>query len=141
MLVYKLTDENMRTHGGFQYELGVVAKASGSGGLCSDGFLHWYHSPLLAVLLNPLHARIVNPRLFLADAEGETEYDRGLKGGSKELTLLEEIPVPEFTPSQRATFARLCADWAKSAAKQPRMKPEKIAEALHELAEKALKSE
>jgi hypothetical protein len=141
MLVYKLTDENMRTHGGFQYELGITAKASGDGGLCSDGYLHWYHSPLLAVLLNPLHARIVKPRLFLADAEGKTEYDRGLKGGSKELTLLEELPVPEFTPSQRAAFARLCADWARVAAKQPRMKPEKIAETLHELAEKALKSE
>ena len=53
---YKLTNQEMQTHNGFQWELGEWQETSGEGGLCGPGWLHYYSDPLLAVLLNPIHA-------------------------------------------------------------------------------------
>jgi len=70
--------------------------------------LHAYTSPLLAVLLNPLHADFKAPRLF--EAEGEVEKtDRGLKIGCRELKCIREIALPIITEEQRVRFAILCS--------------------------------
>ena len=109
MIVYKLTDQKMQTRGGYQWEIGAPSETDGSGDLCGPGWLHYYHDPLLAVLLNPIHANIDNPILWEAEAEGLHRDDNGLKGGCTRLTLLRQIDLPQITTEQRVRFAILCA--------------------------------
>ena len=108
MKVYKLTDQNMRTYGGFQWELGVKPEPrNGKGDLCGPGWFHCYSHPLLAVLFNPIHADISNPRLFEATAVGKSKHDNGMKSGYVSLKLTKEIPVPEITLTQKVAFSIL----------------------------------
>ena len=109
MKVYKLTDQNMRTYGDCQWEVGKWKKTSGKGRLCSDGWLHCYSDPLIAVLLNPINANFNPFRLFIAEAEGRGSYDSGLKSGYKAMRLIKEIEAPSVTERQRIAFAILCA--------------------------------
>ena len=60
---YKLTDRKMQTHCGYQWQIGQWHETSGEGELCTEGWLHCYTSPLLAVLHNPIHADIGDPIL------------------------------------------------------------------------------
>ena len=122
--LYKLTDKNMQTHGNCQWVLNEEKTASGQGNLCTSGWLHAYTHPLLAALLNPIHANFPAPRLFKArGVVGKT--DGQLKVGCTRLTLTEELPLPEITTNQRTRFAILCAqrvvgitcpEWSKWAA-------------------------
>jgi len=106
--LYKLTDQNLRTYKGYQWVLGQERTAPGNGPLCSDGWIHAYTDPLLAVLLNPIHANIEKPRLFrCAGVVGAT--DCGLKVGCTSLTLVEALPLPTITTEQRVRFAIMCA--------------------------------
>ena len=110
MKKYKLTDQDMRTHNGFQWELGKEVITDGdSKKLCTKHWLHYYHHPLLAVLLNPIHANIDNPRLFEAKALGKHLDDKGLKGGCTKMTLVKEIELPEITLNQKTAFGILCS--------------------------------
>jgi hypothetical protein len=109
MIKYKLTRHNLQTREGFQWQLGVKATTDGNGELCSAGWLHYYDHPSLAVLLNPIHADIDNPRLWEVEAGGQHKKDNGLKGGCTEMTLLREIPLPWITVVQRIAFGILCA--------------------------------
>ena len=109
MIVYKLTNQNLQTHGGYQWEPGVARETDGRGNLCGPGWLHYYHDPLLSVLLNPIHADIEGPILWEAEAEGLHRDDRGLKGGCTRLTLLRRIELPQITTEQRVRFGILCA--------------------------------
>jgi len=109
MIRYKLTDQNMITHKGFQWELNKLYRVSGKGELCTDGWLHVYTSPELAVLLNPIHANIKDPRLFKCKVSGKTLKDNGLKEGWSKVKLLKEIHLPEYTTNQRTAFGILCA--------------------------------
>ena len=106
--IYKLTDQNMQTYNGFQWTLNKTETADGEGDLCGPGFLHAYTDPLLAVLLNPIHANIDRPRLFRAEGTIK-KTDRGLKIGCMEMTLTEELPLPVITTTQRIAFGILCA--------------------------------
>jgi len=100
----------MRTHNGFQWELGKEVTTDGdSEKLCNEHWLHYYHHPLLAVLLNPIHAHIINPRLFEVKALGKHLDDKGIKGGCTKMTLVKEIELPEITLNQMIAFAILCA--------------------------------
>jgi hypothetical protein len=109
MKIYKLTDENGRTRGNTQWGEGVTHRATGRGTeLCSDGFIHAYEHPLLAVLLNPIHADFANPQLW--EAKGRIALRDGqLKCGCKKLTTIRQIPLPEITNEQRVRFAIGCA--------------------------------
>ena len=109
MKKYKLTDQNLQTHNGFQWELGVERTTDGRGTLCSEGFLHYYHHPLLAILLNPVHANIENPRLFEIKALGKHLNDSGLKGGCTKMTLVKEIELPTISLIQKIAFGILCS--------------------------------
>lgn len=138
MIGYKFTDHKMKTHGGFQWEIGRKATTTGEGELCGPGFLHYYADPLLAVLLAPLHVNFgPDRRLFRVEAGGVIKNDRGLKLGASELTLLEEIPVPVVAMKQRAAFAAKCAEWAKEAARGPRLAPAEIGAKLTQFAREA----
>ena len=99
----------MQTHGGCQWVLGEEKTTSGEGELCGPGWLHCYADPLLAVLLNPIHADYENPRLFRARVGRKSKHDHGLKSGYTKMTLIEEIPVPAISTAQRVRFAILCA--------------------------------
>ena len=62
---YKITDKDIRTHNGYQWAVGKWHKAIGNGNdQCTDGVLHYYESPLLAVLLNPIHGNYSEIRLW-----------------------------------------------------------------------------
>jgi len=108
--IYKLTDENMRTYGGFQWALGVERRIEKKGGeLCSNAYFHAYEHPLLAVLHNPIHANYRNPRLFEAITDDEPLREGQMKLGVKSITLVKELPVPAITDEQRIRYAILCA--------------------------------
>jgi hypothetical protein len=108
---YKLTDQNMQTHNGFQWTLGKWEKAKGKPAqeLCSDAWLHCYDSPLIAMLHNPIHADIENPRLFKVEVRGEGKDYNGLKRGFQEMRLVEELAVPVISRNQRIRYGILCA--------------------------------
>ena len=100
----------MRTHDGFKWELGKEVITNGKiNNLCNDSWLHYYHHPLLAILLNPIHAEIDNPRLFEVKALGKHLNDKGLKGGCTKMTLIKELKLPEITLNQKIAFAILCS--------------------------------
>lgn len=120
MIKYKLTTQDLKTYNGFQWKIGQKVKTSGEGDLCSSGWLHYYHHPLLAVLLNPIHGNFNNPKLWEVNAEGEILDDKGLKGGCTELTLVKELPLPQISQTQKVAFAILLSkkifnnvDWNK----------------------------
>ena len=108
MKLYKLTNELGQTYNKTQWGEGVEHTASGRGPLCADGWLHAYTHPLLAVLLNPIHAGIKRSQLWEAEGEVGAE-DHGLKVGCTRLRTVRQIPVPEVTTEQRVRFGLLCA--------------------------------
>lgn len=119
MKLYKLTTQDYKTRKGKQNECtwgeGVTHSGTGVGPLCSPGWIHAYTSPLLAVLLNPIHANLDDPILW--EAEGDIGLsDSGLKVGGRSLTTIKKIPLPILTREQKVIFAILCA---KSVYKNP----------------------
>ncbi|MDD4242899.1 MAG: hypothetical protein PHG08_01170, partial [Bacilli bacterium] len=110
MKIYKLTDQNLQTYNGFQWELGVAAPELPAGGdLCSSSYYHAYTSPLLAVFLNSIHADIENPKMFEAEGFGELADDHGLKVGYKSMVLVKELELPAVTLTNRIAFGILCS--------------------------------
>ena len=108
-IVYKLTDENGQTLNNTQWGNNISHTAKGnSKKLCSNGFIHYYTNPLLAVLLNPIHADFKSPKLWEAEASGEI-INEALKSGCKTLTTIREIPLPEISLVHRDAFGILCA--------------------------------
>ena len=114
-MLYKLTDQNMQTYGGFQWELGVTyaLPEKQEPELCSTGVFHVYENLNLAFLLNPIHAGFVNPRVF--SANGEIVVSDWGKAGVFELTLAKELDVPSWVGSDidtdvRIMFGILCAE-------------------------------
>jgi len=109
MTLYKLTNQHLQTHGGYQWTVGEWRETDGSGDLCGPGWLHAYEDPLLAALLNPIHANIDAPRLWECEADGDGKDERGLKCGVRRLRLVREMPLPAVTTTQRVAFGILCA--------------------------------
>ena len=112
--LYKLTDSCGKTHNGTQWGPGISHSGTGEGELCGPGWIHAYEHPLVAVLMNPIHANFPNPRLW--EAEGEIAIRDGqLKCGCKTLTTIREIPLPAITTEMRVRFAIMCAREAATA--------------------------
>ena len=108
MRLFKLTDKNNETRGHTKWGRGVTHTASGEGGLCGPGWIHAYTSPLLAVLLNPVHADFDEPRLWLArGVVGKNKL--GLKVGTTRLTTIKRIRLPRITCCHRVRFAIFCS--------------------------------
>jgi hypothetical protein len=106
--LYKLTDGDGQTRGGTQWGPGVSHSGTGMGELCGPGWIHAYEHPLVAVLMNPIHANFRTPRLW--EAEGEVGLRDGqFKCGCKTLTVIREIPLPSITTETRVRFAIMCA--------------------------------
>jgi len=107
MTLYKMTDCNGRTRAGTvgetQWGPGVTVVAKGARTVpCTDGVVHAYRHPVLAVMMNPFHAEIADPRLW--EADGVPVGDDGCKVWCKSLTTTAEIPVPVVTTEQRVRF-------------------------------------
>jgi hypothetical protein len=111
MIRYKLTNQECKTFGGCEWKVGEwkEAEGEGSGNLCSNSWLHCYSDPILALLLNPIHAGVKNPRLWEVEVDGDCKTDRGLKEGWRRMRLVKEIPLPELSTEQRIYSAILCA--------------------------------
>ena len=111
---YKLTTQDMKTRVGLPNEtawvLGkwVEAKGKPKHNLCSTSYIHWYTDPLLAVLFNPIHANINDPRIWEIETAGDEQLDGSLKGGSQRVRLMKEIALPTVTMEQRIRFIILC---------------------------------
>jgi hypothetical protein len=109
MRLYKLTDANHKTMNATQWYAGKTHTAPGRGELCSNGWLHAYLSPELAVLLNPIHADLEDPVLWEAEGSEPFKFDHQLKVGCASITTLRIIPLPVVCIEQRVTFAIHCA--------------------------------
>ena len=110
MKAYKLTDKDDRTYGGCQWGKNVTHKASGKGGLCTSGWIHYYSDPVLALFLDPLHGNFgATAHLWEVEVSGETKDDRGLKFGAMELTTVRRLRKKRITTEHRIRFAILCA--------------------------------
>ena len=107
--IYKLTDMNMKTYRGYLWTLGKWNRTSGKGDLCGPGWLHAYTSPVLAELLNPIHANFREYRLFRGEASGPVISDSGLKVGYTNMRITEELPRLHITTENRIRFGIACA--------------------------------
>jgi len=108
-IVYKLTDEHNQTRGMTKWGNNVSHTAKGKGKvLCSNGWIHYYTHPLIAVLMNPIHAKFASPKLWEAEASGKI-INEPLKSGCKTLRTIREIPLPEVSREQKIAFGILCA--------------------------------
>ena len=108
MKCYKLTDKNGQTRNDTQWGPNVSHSAEGKGeNLCSDGWIHFYTNPLIAILMNPIHANFAQARLWECESSGK-ELHESLKSGCKTLTTIREIPLPKISMTQRIAFGILC---------------------------------
>jgi hypothetical protein len=107
MKLYKLTDENDRTRNNTQWGEGVSHSGTGEGEMCSEGWIHAYRDPILAVLMNPVHGDFSSPHLW--EAKGRVSKDDGTKVGCKTLTTTRRLDIPVVTMEQRIRFGILCA--------------------------------
>ena len=106
---FKLTDENGETFNQTRWAIGTTHSGTGKGDLCGEGWIYVYTDPLLAVLLNSIHADFIRPRLFKGVGSGKAKSDDGLKVGVETFTATEELPLPVVTTKQRVRFGILCA--------------------------------
>ena len=106
---YKITAQNTQTYNNTQWVVGEWKETNGKGELCSSGWLHCYCDPLLAVLHNPIHANVTNPKLWIVEVEGECKRDDQMKEGWTRMRLIEEIDLPTITVEQRVAYGILCA--------------------------------
>ena len=111
MKYYKLTNQNLQTRNKFQWKIGEWREAKGNvrNELCTNAWLHCYDSSLLAVLHNPIHANIKEPRLFEVEVDGGMKNNRGLKRGFRRMRLVKEISLPIITTVQQIAYGILCA--------------------------------
>jgi len=105
MKYYKLLSQDLTSHQGTKWEIGVPITIAKEGvKMCSDQVLHCYNHPMLAIIFNPIHAGIRNPKLFEIEVDEIVNTD-GLKFASKSQTLIKEISLPEIAIEQRVEFA------------------------------------
>lgn len=104
MKYYKLLTQDLKSHNNTQWELNVPVTINIPGNtMCTDQVLHCYNHPLLAVIFNPIHAAISDPRLFEIEVDEIVASD-GLKFASKSQTLIKELSIPEITLQQKIEF-------------------------------------
>lgn len=110
IVAYKLLSQNMSSYNNTEWEIGgtITLPDTGNYRMCSEKVLHCYSDKYLAVLMNPAHASIDDPRLFeiLVDRVVNTD---GLKQASLSQTIVKEIELPIITNVQKVAFAIYCA--------------------------------
>ena len=106
MIVYKLTDVKHQTYNRLQWGENITNRVEipSRTKLCSKDLIHYYHDPLVAMFVNPIHGDYQPAVLW----EAQTDCDRagdGLKFGSWELTTKHILPIPQISTEQRVRFA------------------------------------
>lgn len=115
MIAYKLTDQDGYTRKGqdgeTHWEIGATVHPVGKGTRpCGPGVLHAYISPEVAVLANPIHARLSQPRCFEVEVvEGGWETDGLKRWTTSPLKVLREIDLPEIDLKTRVAWAIVLA--------------------------------
>jgi hypothetical protein len=105
MKFYKLLTQDLTSHNKTKWELNKTITVTKEGiAMCTDQVLHCYNHPLLALIFNPIHAKISNPRLFEIEVDKIVNTD-GLKYASKSQTLIKELTISEITTEQSIEFA------------------------------------
>ena len=103
MILYKLTDSEGNTRNDTHWDIGVShAVACGEPKLCTSTVLHAYTSPLLAALMNPVHANYQQPKCFVC--EGDIAVTDGTKVGCQSLKVTGTFELPVLTSVQKAAF-------------------------------------
>ncbi len=103
MKLYKLTDSKGNTRNSTHWDIGVShAVACGEPKLCTSTVLHAYTSPLLAALMNPVHANYQQPKCFVC--EGDIAVTDGTKVGCQSLKVTGTFELPVLTSVQKAAF-------------------------------------
>lgn len=116
MELYKLTNKNGCTQGNTQWGIGVTheLKATEKPRLRTKDVLHAYKNINLALLLNPNHANISNPKIW--EAEGKIVVEDYGKVGCFKLTTTKELSCPDWYIDDKkrrrvqVQFAVLCAE-------------------------------
>lgn len=111
----KLTDKDGRTYGGMLWGEGVHHAATGTpNAIGTDGYIHYYDNPLIAVFINPIHGDFDPATMLLwefvpdegtAEKRGECGSQRGVRAG----TTTHLMPVPQITIAQRVRATILIA--------------------------------
>jgi hypothetical protein len=106
--LYKLTDHRWETRGRTVWGPGIsnsaknayVRSTNRTPHLCTGDVIHAYEHPLLAALLNTIHAAFSKPVLWRAEGE-VVAREFSLKVGCFTLTTKKIIPLPEISPAAR----------------------------------------
>ena len=107
---YKLLSQDMKSYDNTKWKLNEIKEKSDKSkiGMCSSDVFHCYAHPILAILFNPIHADIENPRLFKIKIDGICNED-ATKQASHSQMLYRELPIPEITLNQKIAFGIYCA--------------------------------
>jgi hypothetical protein len=116
MKLYKLTDKNQITHADMKWEIGKTNKIKKCENpqLCTKDVIHAYKNKNLALLLNPVHAKIDDPLLF--EAEGIPAVEDFGKCGVFSLKINKKLSIPEWYINKeirhdvQILFSILCAE-------------------------------
>lgn len=111
--LYKLTTSCGKTRKSWnnekQWGEGVKHRATGDKrkGLCSDAYIHAYEHPIIALIMNPVHANFHNPLLWEAQGRIIVRSDDG-KVGCRSLTTIKRIEKPKIILSQLQCAFEYC---------------------------------
>jgi hypothetical protein len=112
-VIYKITDKDGKTrprnYNETQWGVNITHTASGEGELCGPGWLHGYHHPLLAVLLNPVHGAYDSETMRLWRCKAVVGIRKADKLGCTRITTVKEIPIPIINTTQKTAFALIVA--------------------------------
>jgi len=108
--LYKLTDCNRYTRDDTRWGEFIthsVPKQNKGVKLCTNQVIHAYEHPVVAVLMNPVHADLMGPRLWVAKGK-IVNRDGDLKCGVKKLITLQQIPLPTLTQTEQLEIVVRC---------------------------------
>lgn len=110
MKYYKLTNAQDETYGCCKWGKNVEHTAPGKGPLCTEGWIHCYNHPILAVIFNPIHGGYGPKTAHLWECEiaGRMKEDGGIKFGVEKLRTIRRMPLPIVTNEQKVKFGILC---------------------------------
>lgn len=116
---YKLTDRDGYTRRGQTGEtlwgVGDTVRPTGQGSKeCGPGVLHGYISPEVAVLGNPAHANIGNPRLFEIEADAPWQTDGLKRWTTGACIVVRELPLPTLTTEELVAWVICLASHAST---------------------------
>ena len=116
MKIYKLTNQNGNTQNNTNWipKTTHEKQSCDNPELCSADVYHAYTNANLALLLNPIHADISNPRMF--ECSGDIVVSDWGKVGCFKMTSKKELQMPTWYTNRetrkqvQVMFAILCAE-------------------------------